>query len=137
MPLGFTSIFPVGLGAFDLDGLEMIPEFPAQFSPLAGSIDITEKDSYRAMQLGDGYEHRQGDDVAGVLQVASMSFICSELQDLDILTGFLRSVGGSKAFRASVPGAEAEYWYRDQYKKKHIHNRHWQVDVTFSETRVP
>ena len=137
MPIGFTTVYPLGMGFIDLDGLDMTPEFPAQFSPLQGSIDITDKDSYRQMQLGDGYEHRQADDVAGALVVVSMSFIGTTRKDLDILTGFLRLVGGSRAFSASIPGTDAEYWYRDSFKKKHIASDYWQVDVTFAETKVP
>lgn len=137
MPIGFTTIWPLGVGSIYSGELDPMPDFPAQFSPLAGSIDLTEGAGHRRMQLGDGYEHRQADDVAGALTIASMSFLGSERKDLDILTGFLRLVGSSTAFRMDVPGSDGQYWYRDQFKKKHISSHYWQVDVTLSETRRP
>lgn len=136
MTIGFPTVYPVGLGPSQvtIPGFSSSTIFPARFSPLAGSIDINERDPHVRIQLGDGYEFRQRDSIYAPEQSVSMSFIAAEGKGLEILVGFLLSVGYATAFSMNVPGCQGTRWFLSNHKRKHIGGYHWQVDISI-ETR--
>lgn len=141
MRLGFSRALPITLEPNPSDiaiDPEAVLDFPADYSPLSGSIKIEESDPHFSAQLGQGYYHAQRTDVEDAQQEnVSMRFVVSELRDSQILFDFLRKVGKVVPFRMAVPGATNPTWIVKSWSRSHIHNRHWHYDVTVQSRRSP